>query len=230
MAFAAHSRLNHRLGAVSAVPGRRRAMLVVGAAALVIASIAGLSKSVSGTWSPLANFRPSLSSLPSALAILAERSPGERTTAELTKLKKRRLAANAAKPRERALGKIFTPQQSALFKALTPTTELAMAPLVDVVPTSLAPTGIPGFLTPAAEVPPVVVAAGPGGGGGGSGGGAGGGGGGGGGTTTTPPGDVPTVPSAVPEPGTWATMLLGFAMLGFAFRSRRSEGSELIAG
>ena len=227
MAFSAQSRLIHRFGAVSAVPGRRRAMLVVGAAALVIASIAGLSKSVSGTWSPLANFRPSLSSLPSALAILAERSPGERTTAELTKLKKRRLAANATKPRERALGKIFTPQQSALFKALTPQAEPALAPVADVIPTSLAPTGIPGFLTPAAEVPPVVVAAGPGGGGGGGGGG---GSGGGGGTTTAPPGDVPTVPSAVPEPDTWATMLLGFAMLGFAFRSRRAAGVGLVAG
>lgn len=219
MAFAAHSSLIDYLGAVNATSKRRRAMLALGAAALVIVSIVGLSKSVSGTWTPLANFRPSLSSLPSALAILAERSPGERTTAELTKLKKRRLAATAAKPRERALGKIFTPTPSALFKALTPTTELALAPVADFVPTSLAPTGIPGFLTPAAEGPPAVVSTGPGGGGGG-----------GGGTTTTPPGDVPTVPSAVPEPGTWATMLLGFAMLGFAFRSRRAAGSELVAG
>ena len=40
--------------------------------------------------------------------------------------------------------------------------------------------------------------------------------------------DNVTLTSAVPEPSTWAMMLLGFAGLGFAFRqSRRKAGSEL---
>jgi uncharacterized protein (TIGR03118 family) len=34
-------------------------------------------------------------------------------------------------------------------------------------------------------------------------------------------GAISAVPSAVPEPATWAMMLIGFAGLGFAFRSRR---------
>ncbi|MBB3345628.1 hypothetical protein FHY02_000066 [Sphingomonas sp. BK069] len=29
--------------------------------------------------------------------------------------------------------------------------------------------------------------------------------------------------SAVPEPGTWAMMLIGFAMIGVAMRSRRRD-------
>jgi hypothetical protein len=34
-----------------------------------------------------------------------------------------------------------------------------------------------------------------------------------------------TVPSAVPEPSTWAMMLLGFAGLGFAFKQSRRRAS-----
>ena len=47
---------------------------------------------------------------------------------------------------------------------------------------------------------------------------------------TTPPGDVgiitPSTPvSAVPEPGTWLTMIIGFGAVGVQFRRRRSIGS-----
>jgi hypothetical protein len=70
---------------------------------------------------------------------------------------------------------------------------------------------------------------GPGGGGGGPGGGGGGPGGGGGGPPPPPPPPPPPTPtpfSAVPEPGTWAMMLLGFGMIGLTLRRRRAaEGS-----
>ena len=47
---------------------------------------------------------------------------------------------------------------------------------------------------------------------------------------TTPPGDVgivtPATPvSAVPEPGTWLTMIIGFGAVGVQLRRRRSVGS-----
>ena len=36
-------------------------------------------------------------------------------------------------------------------------------------------------------------------------------------------GNISTLTSAVPEPSTWATMLIGFAGLGFAFRQSRRK-------
>ena len=38
-------------------------------------------------------------------------------------------------------------------------------------------------------------------------------------------GNISTLTSAVPEPSTWATMLLGSAGLGFAFRQSRRKAS-----
>jgi PEP-CTERM motif len=37
--------------------------------------------------------------------------------------------------------------------------------------------------------------------------------------------EVLALPNAVPEPATWAMMLLGFAGLGFAFRQSRRKVS-----
>jgi hypothetical protein len=48
----------------------------------------------------------------------------------------------------------------------------------------------------------------------------------------SPPASFPTpqlpvkVPSAVPEPGTWATMLLGFALVGWRVRRRSCPQPE----
>src|SRR5262249_20749461 len=44
-------------------------------------------------------------------------------------------------------------------------------------------------------------------------------------TTGNPTGEIRGFLSAVPEPATWAMMLLGFAGLGFAFRRSRRKVS-----
>jgi hypothetical protein len=184
---------------------------------LLLLSLVGLSKTFPSLRSSVDKVT---ASLPNVMAMLAERSPGTRTTAELTKLKKRRVVTASAKPKERALGKIFQPEHPALYKALTPNNEMALSPLLGFFPptTAIATAGIPGLLTPVPGVPPVVIAASPA---------AVGGGGGGGGVTPVPPTQVPTVTPAVPEPGTWATMLLGFALMGGALRFRRRSESAL---
>lgn len=150
----------------------------------------------------------------SFLAMLEDRSPGERTTAELTKIK-RRVAAKSG-PTQRALAKIRTPDLpvGVVEKLLAPPPELAEL--------LMAPPAFDGFTL--AEVPPpggpiVVLPPGgtpPGGGGGGGGG-------------TTPPEQTPpeTPPvSPVPEPGTWATMLLGFWLTGWALRRQRGNAAR----
>ena len=38
------------------------------------------------------------------------------------------------------------------------------------------------------------------------------------------------LPSAVPEPATWAMMILGFLVVGAALRRRRSSGNALVSG
>jgi hypothetical protein len=44
-------------------------------------------------------------------------------------------------------------------------------------------------------------------------------------TTGDPGGEIRGFLSAVPEPSTWAMMLIGFAGLGFAFRQSRRKAS-----
>nr|WP_245198000.1 PEPxxWA-CTERM sorting domain-containing protein [Sphingomonas kaistensis] len=163
---------------------------------------------------------PSLASAQQLMAMLDARSPGEREKGALTQTKvKQRLAFV---PRERALGKTFPPKPSPmeqLVKVVVPA-----PPPVQIVPpiAPLVPPTTADIINPAtlvASLPPV------------------GGGtpiiGGGGGllpppppTGTVPPtGEVPpgTPVSAVPEPGTWLTMLLGFGMIGTAMNRRRRQ-------
>ena len=170
----------------------------------------------------IAKARDSLTQAGGIEAFLATRSPGMRTSAELTKTKRARLSP----PRhERALGKIRRPMLPSQFlKALAPGLEVAdIAPIVDLNPL----IGPPVQQFALADLPP----------GGGTGGGApglpGAPGfpiGGGGGSTFTPPitDTPPTPPSAVPEPGTWAMMLLGFFAMGLKVRRRPVSRKALI--
>jgi hypothetical protein len=74
------------------------------------------------------------------------------------------------------------------------------------------------FMTP--PPPGAIFMTPPGGGGGSPPGGGGGPPGGGGGS---PPGSPPLlVTPAVPEPGTWMTMLMGFAFIGWSMRRQRA--------
>lgn len=152
-------------------------------------------------------------------AMLSERSPGARTTAELTKTKLKRLASL---PHERALGKIRRPVLPSQFlKALAPGLGTAdLPPVVELSPL-IGPIAPPITL---AEIPPGGIFAGPPAHG--SPGSPGISIGGGGGSILSPPViNTPSLipPPAVPEPATWAMMLLGFLGLGLQLRRVRGK-------
>jgi hypothetical protein len=150
--------------------------------------------------------------------LISQRSPGQRTAALLTKTKHARALAKA-----RARPHVDVPSQTELAKVLLPPPSPEV-PLDLASPLPMASLTMP---PPVAEfiMPPS-----------GSGGGGlvsppGGGGGGGvlppGGPETFPNGPREPVPSAVPEPGTWALMLLGFGLVGW--RARRTRTALKVA-
>ena len=165
-----------------------------------------------------------------ALKDFLGRSPGERGTTDLLKGKSKsaggdkQLARAEPTPVQRALGKIFDQpvEDVASLGALPPVVSLADEIVNAVAPGSALPplASGPGIFIPG-------TGSGGGGGGGGTGGGPGGGGGGGGGVIITPP-PVPPVINAVPEPSTWALLILGFGAIGASIRranvtSRRAK-------
>lgn len=142
--------------------------------------------------------------------LMSQRSPGARTAAELTKTKHTRAAARlrtqpgGARPAGHAVPPI----------AETPT-DLATILQSPAVPVGLTAPGGSSPLTPPPTLGAIFAAA-PGAG------------------LTTPgqnsgPATYPTaqpreaVPSAVPEPGTWAMMLTGFGLIGWRLRRRRTR-------
>ena len=184
-------------GAGPYVVGRRR--LALGALSLaIVAAPLSMVALADGTASAVVDKGRDF------VALMKDRSPGERTTAELTKAKKRKLAA-AALPKQRALAKVVKPAPPTEFlEALSP--QLAqLPPLVpfDVVPPlAIVPPGPGGPVVnpPGGPGGPIVFP--PGGG--------------------NPPSVVPPPPPpAVPEPATWLSMLLGFGLLGSVCRFRR---------
>ena len=154
----------------------------------------------------------------SVASLFELRSPGERVAGALASLKgkKRPLLHERALPKVR---RPISPLAAIVAAPPVPPVLPPAAPLYNVV----GPKPVPavGF-TPAPGGPPVVfpgVIPPPGGGGG---------------ViipppiTTTPPPVTPVVPitpttPGVPEPATWATMLLGFAMIGWAVRRRTAR-------
>ena len=196
---------------------RRRQMLLAGAIAFTAVIAAPLSvASYLGVESSI----PGVAAAKSFMAMMAERSPGDRTKAELTRTKQRAAPA----PKQRALGKVTPPAPPKEFvEAIAPpppkvaedvplaAAAPAIGPLligpsfpggVVIPPSAPTPGGTGGPTPPPTEEPPPP-------------------------TEPPPPGDdePPPTPPVVPEPGTWATMLLGFGLTGLMMRRRRRKAA-----
>jgi hypothetical protein len=203
---------------------RRSAGAVGGVAALAALSVATLS-------------RPDLAraigegvgdgihGVQTVAAMLADRSPGERPDGALASLKPKRQAA----VHQRALPKVRGPAPPpSPYQALVSTPPSPVVALPPETPLYNVVAGGPAVITPAATgggggTPPGLSQVPlPGGGGGGF---------------ISPPGpaatpDIPATPvtpltpvTPVPEPATWAMMLVGFAFIGRALR--RKSGATL---
>lgn len=144
--------------------------------------------------------------------LLNGRSPGERTAAQLTKTKhsKRRVFAVAPPDRLAAAPPLISKAHHQDFAQLL----IAPPPAVDIA------GSIPGAAADVTTLPQIVGASAPGAIGSTPGSG--------GGQVSFPKSEPhqPVTPvSAVPEPGTWATMLLGFGLIGWRLR-RRPQATE----
>ena len=186
---------------------RRRRLTIMVAVALALGGGTALTVRGLTGGDPL---EAAVNSARSLVDLLEQRSPGERTQGLLTKTKRS----------QRALAKTRPAVNLPLAGPAPSATELAklLLPPIDEEPLPVA-VGAPLALT---ELPtPFDSIAGPGGGilvapsgGGGSPGG---------GTPPIVTPQNPGLPSAVPEPGSWAIMLLGFALIGW--RARRGAAS-----
>jgi len=156
-----------------------------------------------------------LDNVKTVAAMLADRSPGQRPEGALASLKHKKQPIL----HERALPKVRKPESPlAGIVGTPPVPPIEMPPetplysMVSAAPEVVPPTSIvPGGAPPGSNTPP------PGGGGG----------------IVVPPGtaDTPSVPTtpvtpAVPEPATWAMMLVGFAMVGWAIRRDKRTASR----
>lgn len=152
------------------------------------------------------------------LAVLDQRSPGPRGEAKLSKTKKERVLASTREresgakiasgpvvPRERVLANMRERPQ------ILPLADASQLPEFSPVLDDPIPTLAPQSFTPTPTTPPPpffppFIPTGPGGSSG-----------------PTPPPPTPPV-SAVPEPTTWITMILGFFAIGATIRhSRRNQ-------
>jgi len=183
----------------AAMRARRRRTALVGVLAVALAG-AGTFFVTGVTGSDLAH--AAVSQAKSLTDLLDARSPGERTEAQLTKTKRARaLAKHRVGPA--AVHRQPSKQMVELAQLLT-SQPLAPVSLEQPLPLSAISSPTPLQTIIGGGVMP------PGGGGGGP-------------VTfpTTQPRQVITGPSAVPEPGTWATMLLGFGFIGWRMRRAR---------
>lgn len=164
---------------------------------------------------------PALPTIQSLYELISERSPGERTTARSTKPKRGKARAEKpAKPRQRALGKINRPPLTAvvpepLLELLTQPRSVFSEPIV-----TQEPLDVVALLPQVALSGGVVGGASSSGGGGGVVGGGSGPGGDGAGGNSDQPGAVTPPVSPVPEPSTWAMMIIGFGLCAAALRRR----------
>ena len=182
---------------------RRRSLTIAAGVALALAGGGVLSLDAFGGGNVV---HAAVAQAQSLADLINQRSPGERTSAQLTKTKHARARSTArARPHVDSatpadLARILMPPPAEVALDLAP--PLTLASLI-------APPALSELLVP------------PSGGGGGGVVSPPGGGGGvvppGGGTETFPNEPREPVPS-VPEPGTWALMLLGFALIGWRAR------------
>jgi hypothetical protein len=190
---------------------RRKASVAVGAGLAAALSIAVLSNAQLGR-AVADGINDGLAGMKTVAAMLAERSPGQRPEGALASLKHKRQAAL----HERALPKIRGPLPSpfaALLGApvsppIAPPAEVPPYAMIAGTPPVIPPTGMPGGGPPILSNIPI-----PGGGGGGG--------------VIGPPvvASTPESPPApvtpVPEPTSWAMMLVGFALIGHSLRRGR---------
>ena len=215
------ARAIRRSRAARAARKSRMRKRIIAATCASLALGGGLSLSLSGLTAADAVYA-SVQKAKSLADLLGQRSPGERTEGQLTKTKR---AGALARHRLPLVVKPLTPSATDLAKILLPpAAELPVdfakpVPLV-VPPPTLASIIVPpgGGSTPIVTPPGGTTPGGspPGG---------------------SPPGggnppliSPPTSPElipAVPEPGTWATMLLGFAFIGWRVR-REKPTAQLI--
>ena len=169
-----------------------------------------------------------LNQIGNALSMLLSRSPGERSTGILIKTKSAKNAQSLADkgPRKRLLARSLPEGKGA---STEPAPESGIAGLIappEPVFILAGPDFAPGLLPALGGLPFI------GGGGGfvsspgGSGGSSGGGSSGGGGTPGNPNPPITDPTSPVPEPQTWALMLLGMGLCGAALRRRKNTISR----
>jgi hypothetical protein len=194
---------------------RRRSALLI---ALIAAALAGAGIWSIGVLTGNDLVQAAVNEGKSLAELLGGRSPGERTHGQLTKTKHRHaLAKMRAGPRPRtdqAIDrKVAMVDLARLLESPPATPSIAEAP-PSFAPFDLTPPTIGTIvMPPPGELPPGSPPGGSPPGGSPPGG--------------TPPGTPPKIivpmPSAVPEPGTWATMLVGFALIGWRVRSRANQ-------
>jgi hypothetical protein len=205
------ARAIRRSRAMRASIRRRRRRLIAGVCAVALLGSGAMLSMAGVTGSDVA--AAAVSQAKSLAELFDQRSPGDRGAGALTKTK--RVHHALTKLRGKPVPPL-TPSASELARLLLPP-----APLVPVetdVPVALV-QGPPPTLAEIVGPPPSagpggVLVAPPVGGGGSPGGGSG---------PIVYPGrdtkDIITAP-AVPEPGTWATMLLGFGLIGWRIRRK----------
>ena len=146
------------------------------------------------------------------LAMLGLRSPGLRKEGELADTKNHAPVTPEIVPHQRALAKVRPAALSGKLLHLTPAAPqiaeglppgLLVVPSASNSPASSQDSGPSGGT-------PVFLGDTPGGGGGG-----------GGGPIVTP--ENPPIPSGVPEPGTWALMIMGLGGIGVSLRRTRGK-------
>lgn len=197
--------------AASPARKRKRATLIV-AAATVLLGVGSVPMAVELLAGPNSGF-PGTGAARTFLDMMNYRSPGERTEARLVE-KQRPLFTDVLSERDSApeaippaLVELVAPEmvmpaipvEAPLYALSFPAGPLIGPPGVPIVP--------PGFIGPPGGggggfVPPPV-------------------------TPPGPPNPPPPPPPGVPEPATWLSMLMGFGILGSAFRRRSSRVSAL---
>lgn len=197
-------------GRARALKGRpfKRAALGLAAATMVAgsASAPGVSEAVVAATQAVAK---------SAADLIRARSPGLRTRAHLIKTKPERAAPRQARAKPRVRQPVAAPA-TALLAPLPPAVPLVFDSPAPAIAFAAPQAGPIAFIPPAGAPcclatinPPMTTVGGyvfgPGGGG----------------TIPPPGGGGETPPPAVPEPSTWAAMILGFVLIGSAWRRRR---------